>query len=444
MIDTMAAATPAADSAEGASRLSGGGGLNDVPDDVMVHIVDRLSFAELAACASVSRAWRRLCRCDYVWSRRCARRWCLNAMAHFACDSPIRRGYESGCEGTALLEQLHKLGIEGEQELSRAADTVTQLRRLSFSRQRMDSSDASHVSMWWNLFREIETKPLSTSWLQVGDHVDCRWGDEEGSVYQIQRLRGSLQGGRSAAHWEASVLEFGSQDGWVRVHYVGYSESSPWAREWVGKGKLRATGRVNWENKVQVGDQVEVRVQAAETLHDRMYWPATVVGVQGPDGSIATTTDTWLPNVSDTDAVLEPEAEASEMAQASGDAPEDEPAASATGSDASDHSDVSDGEHDGENASADELWTGGSSDEELREHVDVNGTNRLEPLPALLAQAPEPWMCGASQADSRFLVRYPALNGAGAEDAATYGGHEWVGRDQIYPLRVAVDTSGGS
>ena len=71
-----------------------------------------------------------------------------------------------------------------------------------------------------------------------------------------------------------------------------------------------------------------------------------------------------------------------------------------------------------------------------------NATGRLEPLAGLLAQAPEPWMVGAAQAEWQFLVVYPALSGAGAEDAAIYGGHEWVGRDQIHPLRAAADTSG--
>ena len=102
----------------------------DAPDDVMVHVLERLSFAELAACAPVCRAWRRLCRCDQVWSRRCARRWCLGAMAHFAQDSPIRRGWESGKEGAALLEQLTALGLKGEPELSRAAEAIAQLRQL--------------------------------------------------------------------------------------------------------------------------------------------------------------------------------------------------------------------------------------------------------------------------------------------------------------------------
>jgi hypothetical protein len=51
-------------------------------------------------------------------------------------------------------------------------------------------------------------------------------------------------------------------------------------------------------------------------------------------------------------------------------------------------------------------------------------------------------MRGSSQIDHLFLVRYPALNGLGDEDAAAQGGHEWVRRDQIYPLRAAADTSG--
>ena len=156
----------------------------------MVHVLERLSFAELAACAPVCRAWRRLCRCDQVWSRRCARRWCLGAMAHFAQDSPIRRGWESGKEGAALLEQLTALGLKGEPELSRAADAIAQLRQLSCALHRAaDGSEAAAAAaagsgeedsvVWWRLFREVETKPLSTSWLQVGDHVDCRCGGED-------------------------------------------------------------------------------------------------------------------------------------------------------------------------------------------------------------------------------------------------------------------------
>jgi hypothetical protein len=167
-------------------------------------------------------------------------------------------------------------------------------------------------------------------------------------------------------------------------------------------------------------------------------------------------TDTSLsPSESNTDVVPEPEPEDFEFAQVSGHAPEVELDASITDcdeqEDAPGHSDDGDGEYggvgdeeqDGEHASADEYWTDGSVDDEVTEHSDVNATNRLEPLAALFAQAPESWMRGACQADLRFLVRYPALSGLGSEDAAIYGGHEWVGRDQIYPLRVAADTSGG-
>jgi hypothetical protein len=78
------------------------------------------------------------------------------------------------------------------------------------------------------------------------------------------------------------VLEHGSQEGWVRVHYVGYPLSSPWAQEWVGEGKLRMTGLVQWQDVIAAGDEVEVRVQPAETLNDRMYWPATIVAVGRP------------------------------------------------------------------------------------------------------------------------------------------------------------------
>ena len=62
-----------------------------VPDDVLAHVLDRLSFADVAACGSVCASWRGASRSDWVWSRRCGRRWCLNALAHFETDSPIRR-----------------------------------------------------------------------------------------------------------------------------------------------------------------------------------------------------------------------------------------------------------------------------------------------------------------------------------------------------------------
>ena len=172
-----------------------------------------------------------------------------------------------------------------------------------------------------------------------------------------------------------------------------------------------------------------------------------MVGAKGPDGVIIAASGSCLPGVSSADALPEPEPEAAEYVQASGGAVE--------------HGDDGDRDQGDETATADEEWTSDSSDEEADGETDTdtdtaaeadaaetdNPTGRLapvrlEPLAAMLAQAPEPWMRGASQADWQFLVIYPALSGAGAEDAAAHGGHEWVGRDQIYPLRAAADTSG--
>ena len=414
-----------------------------VPDDVLAHVLDRLSFADVAACGSVCASWRGASRSDWVWSRRCGRRWCLNALAHFETDSPIRRGWESGLEGAALVERLRRLGLTDERELAQAVETIAQIRQrgavhcdasgdASGDADDAAASAADSGGLWWSLFREIETKPLSTSWLQVGDHVDCRWGEEDNSVYQIPRLRGALQAGQSAAHWEARVLEFGSQEGWLLVHYVGYAESSPWAKEWVGRGKVRATGRVNWDAIVSAGDEVEVLVTPPSKLHDRMRWPATVVAVKDPDGNI----DGVLAA-----AALEPEPQ-----------PEPEPEVEAgTDSPEEDTRQQEEQEEEQEEQGGEEYpplgdSTASSEDEaedvrEEEEDEEEEG-QRLEPPAALLDQAPEQWMRGSSQIDRLFLVRYPALNGLGDEDAAMQGGHEWVRRDQIYPLRAAADTSG--
>ena len=109
------------------------------------------------------------------------------------------------------------------------------------------------------------------------------------------------------------------------------------------------------------------------------------------------------------------------------------------------HSDDSGDEQDEQPDRADELWTSSSSDEDATDEGEDDGTDHLERLhPALLDQAPEKWMRGSTQSDFWFLVRYPGLQGPGAEDAVAHGGHEWVRRDQIYPLRVTADTSGGS
>ena len=179
----------------------------NVPEDVLEHVLDRLPLADVASCGSVCRAWRDSSRSDWLWSRRCARRWCLHALAHFASDSPIRRGWESGYEGAALAQRLRELGVRDEEELGQAADTIGQLRK------------RAQGVLWWSLFRDIETKPLSASWLRVGDHVDCRWGEQDNSMYNIPRLRGALRAGYSAAHWEAQVLEFDAQKGSLHVHY---------------------------------------------------------------------------------------------------------------------------------------------------------------------------------------------------------------------------------
>ena len=100
-----------------------------VPDDVLAHVLDRLSFADVAACGSVCASWRSASRSDWVWSRRCGRRWCLNALAHFETDSPIRRGWESGLEGAALAERLRRLGLTDERELAQAVETIAQIRQ---------------------------------------------------------------------------------------------------------------------------------------------------------------------------------------------------------------------------------------------------------------------------------------------------------------------------
>ena len=49
--------------------------------------------------------------------------------------------------------------------------------------------------------------------------------------------------------------------------WLADSAPSPWAQEWVGNGKLRATGRVDWEKAVQLGDEVEVFVSHSALSH---------------------------------------------------------------------------------------------------------------------------------------------------------------------------------
>ena len=240
-----------------------------LPDEILVHTLDLLGIGDLASCAAVSATWLASARSDMIWSRRCARRWCLGAAAALQNDSAVRRGWESGLKGDALAARLRQHGMQDEEERAKAEETIKQLH------------ERTSGGSWWSLYTEFETKPLSTSWLQPGDHVDCRWGDEDNSQYAMPRLNGALDAGRSSAFWEAKVLEHGSQEGWVRVHYVGYPTESPWAQEWVGEGKLRMTGLVQLQEDIAAGDEIEVRVEPAETLNDRMYWPATIVAVVG-------------------------------------------------------------------------------------------------------------------------------------------------------------------
>ena len=237
----------------------------DLPPEVLIFIFDQLSFPALAASGLTSKSWAASLRCNWLWHRRCQRRWALHTATELAVADAR--------------------GMDGR---------------------------------WRGLFYLLEKQPapFTVVQLRVGDRVDCLWGDTAGQHYKFPRLGGLLQG---CAYWGATVIEIGGTEpvepepepevadaeltqyvrqqlqaqqqqlasatqvplrflarnrqgtsegeiyggesasgttsvapATVRVHYLGYEEGSPWAREWVEVTKLRPTAVPDWYTTLRV------------------------------------------------------------------------------------------------------------------------------------------------------------------------------------------------